>query len=268
MSRLAPTYGIFETGRNVRQFVKENRAHFWNALKPLLPWIIGLHIVDVAINVAFPVLDGDFRLGAFLSAYFYACFCITVHRVALSGPENARPVQPFKPEKSDLVFMGMGIALFMGLFLAVLASVVLSMKLEMVGGIMGIVLILTAIAVLIKLLFYFPSKAVNGDMSLKQSFKATDGYFIKLVFAPLVASVWILFQMALYLIAAALVMTLFLVAMGDDPATMTVHVIAVLGGFFLSLPIMLYFQPMSYALGVGVLSNYYQHCIQNKPLAT
>lgn len=262
MTAITPQEGIIDAGRMIRAFTKENMSYFWRYLKPLLPYIIGLHAFDIVVNMIFPVIHGQFGVGALISAYFYSCFAITWHRVVLHGPERAEPMNPFKPEKTDLAFIGMGIALFVAAFVLSTISA-LFLFLGPVGGILFTVAIISVIIVFAKMCFYFPAKAVKSHLSLKDSFHATKGYVIKVWSAPFVAS-WrvILAAIGYFIVATALagIVVSMTQYSPDGPPSR----IALMFGFMIQIPMLVYFQPIMYALGIGVLSNYYQHYMQNK----
>ncbi|AEP10610.1 putative membrane protein [Micavibrio aeruginosavorus ARL-13] len=270
MPGIQPTYGIIETGRNVRAFTKGHQQEFWALLVPILPWIIGLDLVDVLGNMMWPALKGKFVFGSLVAGYFCACFIIGWHRVLLHGPERAKPVDPFHPEKSDLAFIGMGWLLVVAGFALVVFSTVLGAALFSAVSLRPAVGLLTLAAILgvlycgYRLCFYFPAKAVRSHMSFKESFDRTDGYVWRLLCTPFVGA-WRLFLGCFaYSFAVGFI------------AGFIGHVIGVQKGvpapmgfqFFvglLQLPMAFYFIPLFTAFGVGVLSNYYQYSLQNDP---
>ncbi len=262
MTAITPQEGIVDTGRMIRAFTKENMPSFWRYLKPLLPYILGLYALDVVVNMIFPKMEGAFGIGGLIAAYFYSCFAITWHRVVLHGPDRAEVMNPFRPEKTDLAFIGMGIGLFVAAFVLSTVSALL-IFLGPVGIIVSILAIIGVIFLFAKMCFYFPAKAVKSHMSLKDSFHATKGYIIKIWTAPLVASWRVILGGFVYMIAGTAVLGT-IVAMTqyspDEPPSM----MALIGAFAIQVPVLIYFQPVMYAFGIGVLSNYYQHYMQNK----
>jgi hypothetical protein len=263
MAGITPTFGIIETGRNVRAYTKANMPALWDQVKVIAPFIIGLLFFDALVNSFVPAVKEKFGLGGLLASYFYTCFVISWHRIVMQGADAAQTVNPLKPEKSDWAFIGMGI----GLAVALIVVLILSSFLAILGPIGAVLLILVIVAVavaFIKFCLYFPAKALRGHMSLKDSFHATKGYLWKIFAAPVVAS-W-----RVYLATFGYVLLMIGILMGvgymsgamgaGEPSTPVV----MLTGFVLSLPIMLIFYPIMYALGVGVLSNYYLYITQNK----
>ena len=262
MPSIKPKASIIESGQMIRIFTKDNMNAFWAALKPLLPYILGLHAFDLIVNLIFRDLEGGFGLGSLIAAYFYACFAINWHRVVLHGAARAKPMNPFKPEKTDLAFIGMGIALFFGLIiLSILSGIFIT--LGVIGFILFAMSIIGLTIAFAKFCFYFPAKAVKSHMSLKESFHATTGYLIKILTAPFVASWRVLLGFIGYGIAGAVVIGLVIAALGqnpDDPPSAVALILA----YLYYVPILVFFQPVMQALWIGILSNYYQHYQQNK----
>ncbi len=259
MPNITPELEARKAGAMIRTFTKENMSVFWLHFKPLLPWIFGLAGFDLVINLLFPQMMGIFSLGGFISNYFYACLAITWHRIVLHGPERADPVNPFKPEKSDLAFMGMGIALPVGLFL-IGALFLLPTLIVPAAGLLLVIVIPLLIYVFMRCSFYFPAKAVRAHLSLKDSYKASKGYLWKLMMGGFYAA-W-----RLSLVIAIYSFILSGIINGATAGEIFSHQVIMIAHFLLNLPTMIYFAPLSYVLGIGVLSNYYQHAMQNKTL--
>lgn len=112
-----PTLNATETGRDVRAFVKQFTPVFWRILKPLLPWMIACHLLDAIVTPLFFAPDGEFKLGTILSAYFYTSLVISWHRVVIEGPDHAIPMNPFKPQRHEWTFIGVGIGLYLSVIL-------------------------------------------------------------------------------------------------------------------------------------------------------
>jgi hypothetical protein len=127
---------------------------------------------------------------------------------------------------------------------------------------LGIIVILTTVIIGIflcfKFSFYFPAKAVNNSISLKQSYHMTKGYLWKIIGASFFA-IWRI----LLVIYAFLFATLFIM-MGLSTIINNEVIINTIGSI-LAVSVVIYFYPITYALGITVLSNYYQHALQNKP---
>ena len=266
MTGITPTVGIIETGNNVRLYTKQHKEAFWNILNPLLPWILGLVFVDLIVNIAVPFFNGKFGLGGLLISYFYTCFVISWHRVMIEGPDNATPMNPFKPERSDWAFIGMGLGIGLAAFLVIFLSGLTMAISPVIGGLLTLIVVLALIICFPKVSLYFPAKAVRQHMSLADSFAATNGYVLKIITAPLVASWRIFLVVFAYVIlmglAMAVIMPLMLPA---DPENMEqINPMLMIVMCIFELPFVIYFQPILYALGVGILSNYYLYITQNK----
>lgn len=257
MKHFKATKGIYETAANTRAFVKDNKETFWTAFKPLIPYIFGLLLFDLILSF---VIGHTFSLGSILANYFFAALAITWHRVVLLGPDQYEAMNPFKPKKHELVFMLMGVgvalivflivALFIGIF-AIFGPIFLAISIFL-----GILL---SIFLSARFTFYFPAKAVNADLSLIGALHLSKGYAFNLVTAPFFACWRLILGMMGVVIIASIFMTL-LSKFAQGQAMFE---------FLIQLPVLFYFQPLLTVLGITILSNYYQHALQNKaPITT
>ncbi len=266
MRPFTPTLGARDTSKNVKEFVKDNKEIFWKILKPLLPWIVGLHLVDAVLTaIFFAESERGFALGSLVASYFYTCLVITWHRVVIHGPDNYITMNPFKPKRHELVFIGMGILLTIlgGLLVA------LSIAAFLIHAVLGVLAVITALLGITylgyKFCFYFPAKAVDNSIKLKDSFYLTQGYFWTFMGAVFLAPLKYIFFLLLYFIIAFPILGgIIMMTSGSS----SISIIANLLGFAISIPIIAYLIPLLYVIGVTVLSNYYQHAIQNKTLPT
>lgn len=275
MKHFKATLDIKETALNAQNFVKENKSVFWDVFKPLIPYLIGFFLIDIIISLLLMTPDPEtgeireFSIGELFSAYISTCLIISWHRVVLHGPDKYQAMNPLKPQKADLAYIGVGLLIFLVIPIAVGALIGLIIG---ISGTPAIALLFLPVFIALvffglKVVFYFPSKATGNDITLKQSIKMTDGYIWKMFAAGFLANLKTLGYLILYLIAGllALGMTGFIaVSLLNDSFLEYAGFIV---GSMLSLPIILYFQPLLTILGVTVLSNYYQHALQNKPEA-
>lgn len=262
MSRLIPTLGARDTSKNIKDFLKTNRSILWGLVKSLAPWIAGLTLFDIIVtHMFFPDSKNGFMLGQLISGYFYTALVISWHRVAIHGPENFTPMDPFKPQKHELVFIGMGMLLFVSAIAAgALAGA--TVFIHPVIAIVSVAIIMIAAMYLgYKICFYFPAKAVNNSITFKESYSLTKGYFWKLMAAYFLASFKYIIGMILYMILMTVFFILVATITGEALENSALESIL---AFMFTLPILLYFYPLFYAVGVTALSNYYQHAIQNK----
>lgn len=272
MPGIQPTYGIIETGRNVRAFTKAHRRELWAIILPLLPWFVVLPFVDVIGDAAFPQLGGMFILGECALAYFYACLAISWHRVLLFGPAQARAMNPYKPEKSELAFFVLLLLLYSVIpaalgfgvgFLAIIAPVFV---------IVPIVAVIAFMYAFYKVSFYFPAKAVGADMSFKESFVRTKGYLAGLIFVPLLSTWRLMLAYFAYLacLGVGFMMQMRQTAAFEDANTPEDYekIFTLKEELFICvwfIPVACYFVPLFYAYGVAAISNYYQHSLQIGP---
>lgn len=263
-----PTLNIMETSRNIQYFVKENKSTLFEIFKPLVPYIVGLLLIDLIITI-FMQKSGskfEFSLGSIFSAYFFAVLMITWHRVVIHGPDKYERMNPLKPKKNELMFMGMWILIFLATAIVFVIVGVACLAAVTLGKISGLVALIIAFAVLIiggtyisyRFFFYFPAKAVNSSLTLKQSFSLTRGYIWKLIAATFMAILKTWGLMILYMLIV------FMGGMSVIGYIFGSGVIAHIASFLLNLPMTLYFQPLLIAYGVTGLSNYYMHAMQNK----
>lgn len=262
MPSLSPTLGIKDTARNVGEFVRDNKQVLWNIVKPLAPWLVGLYAIDIIVtHLYFSDSKNGFVLGSILSNYFYTALVISWHRVVIHGAENAIPMNPFKPQKHELVFLGMGLllgitAVAVGIFAGI--SFIIN---PFLGFIIFTAAIIAITYYFYRLSFYFPAKAVNNSITLKQAYSLTPGYFWKLMLSSLIASAKYILGLILLLIL--IVVTVFIasfIAQQNIEGTIGIAIIELL----FSVPVLLYFNPLLVAIGVSALSNYYLYALQNK----
>lgn len=265
MKHYTPTLGTRDTAKNVRSFVMEHHAVFLDILNPLLPPIMALLMLDfVVTQLYFPDSKNGFTLGAMISGYFFTALVISWHRVVLDGPDRYEPVNPYKPKKHELAFLGMGILI--GILI-----VLFCLSLGLIGALLGpagiAIAVLAAITgsiyIVYRLSFYFPAKAINQSITLKQSYALSKGYFWKLAGSSLLASLKTIGLCLVYVVASFVVLAVIaFFAAGPDQGPGFIFNLLV---FVLSLPIDLYFSPLLGLFGVTALSNYYQWAINNPP---
>lgn len=277
MTPYKATGGIKESAANARAFVKEHKDIFWKVFKPLIPFIAILIGIDVAIAY-FQFTEnpdseniGDFAIGELIASYFFTCLVISWHRVVLDGPDRYEPMNPFKPKSSDWAFIGMGILVFLIAFMIPLtAGLIAGFAAGVTGASWLFVLIIPAVFVAIyvtfKFLFYFPSKATGNNITLKQSYRMTKGYIWKIIAANFLAAWRITLVMFAYIFLAFTSIMFLAGAAGVAGAGEgMIGNIAFMLGVAMMLPVTFYFQPLLTVIGVTVLSNFYQHALQNGP---
>lgn len=278
MKHFKATAGIGETAVNARDFVRENKDIFWTVFKPLIPYIAALIFIDVVIAYAQFIQNpddpavGNFQPGGIIASYFFSCLIITWHRVVLDGPDRFKAMNPFKPEKRDWAFIGMGIGVFMiGFIIPFLVGIISGVIAGLTGMKFMLILIFPAVIyamyLTFKFLFYFPSKATGNNLTLKQSYKLTKGYVWKIIASNFLAAWRVILAMMGYLfLAFASIAFLGSVAGFSGADGDTMGNAAFMMGALVMVPVTFYLQPLLTVLGVTVLSNYYQHAMQNRPM--
>ncbi len=266
MYKYKPLLDQRAAGNGIRQYLKDHHSTFLAVLKPLLPYFIALQLLDIALVFVFPpTADGEYiALGGFVSAYFLAAFVISWHRVVIHGPDSFTSMNPLKPTKNELLFMGTFIGLWAGLIiLGILTGGLATLIHPIMVAIVALFFIPGAIYFGMRLSFYFPARATNSPVTLKQAFHMSHGYIWKLMMAGFYAS-WrltlaIMGASIIVAIVAGLLSTVLMFVLGGAFDNGKVFTIVTL---VLSLPITLYLNPLATMLGVTVLSNYYQHYLQ------
>lgn len=274
MRHFEPTLGINDTSRNVRDFVKEHTPIFWDIFKPLIPYIAILYLIDLGLSLALGVdpetgEQREVNIGSMIAGYFYSCLIISWHRVVIHGPDRYEPMDPLRPQKSDWAFIGMGILLFLVPFIV---GAVIGVSAGLAGMpvllFLLIPLILGSVYIGFKIIFYFPSKATGNNVTLQESFAMTTGYIWKLIGANFLAALKTFLFMVLYIILGIVVLGIIGATIGGAGLLEQAQFIFSIMGVIYALPIAFYFQPLLTIIGVTVLSNYYQHALQNKGAPT
>lgn len=262
-----PTPNFKDTGRNVRQYLTEHMDAFWDIFKPLMPYIAICSFLDLVITEHFMPIHEEsgephgFMLFLIIANYFLFCLVISWHRVIIHGPDNYTPMSPFKPTRGEMVFIAMGL----GLTIAALAiGAIVGFISALIGpfllGISIFALFIVFIHIGCRLSFYFPAKATGNDITLKKAYALSEGYVLRLVFTPLLASWRLILLMLAYYIMGFLVL---LVVGSIFGSYIESGAGAVLAQFLYMLPVDLFFSPVLTVIGVTVLSNYYQYALQN-----
>lgn len=262
MKNYEPTFGIKDTAQNVRFFVEANMDAFWRIYKPLLPYILGCYLLDAVItDIYFSQSKSGFQLFELLSSYFLTALVISWHRVVIQGPDDYEPMNPFRPKRHEWAFIGVGILIAVGVFLIAFGTVwgaILTR--DGFWGLLSFAAVLAAIYGAYRLSFYFPARAVNAGVTLKQAFRLSKGYLLRLVCASFMASIRLFLMTVGYVFVVMFVYGLFVEITGLSRLNGIV-------GFVLMLPVYIYFQPLMTVMGVTALSNYYLYAMQNEKRA-
>lgn len=277
MTPYKATSGIGESAKNARAFVREHKSIFWDIFKPLIPYIAVLTLIDIAIayyQISQDPTDefaGSITPGGLIAYYFFSALIISWHRVVLDGPDRYQAMNPFKPEKRDWAFIGMGILVGIIVVMVPLLVGIVSGILSGVTG-TGIWMVLLvpavffAIYLTFKFLFYFPSKATGNTLTLRQSYRLTKGYVWKIIAGNILAGWRVYLVMMGYMMLAFASLAFLGIAAGVSGAGVEhLGTAGFIAGAAIMIPITFYFQPILTVLGVTVLSNFYQHALQNRP---
>ena len=273
---------------NTRNFVKEHNDAFLDLLKKIGPYIFAVFVLNIilldhSLSTMTDVIESSKNEGLdqeqaaekmmnelegqefattagfiiinVLFGYFFAVIAISWHRLVLLGRGNCTPMNPLSPQRHEIEFL---------IILAILSSAPYLLNLLVMFGqvtAMAILLLPFMIAfiyVFYKVSFMFPAKAVNAKLSVKESFQLTKGYFWKMLWTYILAS-W---RVVLVLFAVMIVGSMVAVPLATFSGGNTQLV--VISMQLIYIPVIIYFQPLLTVIGVTVLSNYYQHALQNK----
>ncbi|MGH1377834.1 MAG: hypothetical protein ACRBB3_03345 [Alphaproteobacteria bacterium] len=288
-----PTLSPKETSGNVRDFVEDHRDELIQLMKSVLPFLIlfvlvnsyvqyllNLDAVEYLRDVKQPETMSDVKeLMANIQGHSYGnpltwvsfafqigvgyCFAVVAvgwHRLVLLGRNNYTSMSFLNPKKHEIEFVIMWTV--MGTILPFL--MVYLFKIDI-----WLVILLSVIFpyLFFKVSFYFPAKALDSNVSLISSFQLTNGYFFKFLFAMmrsciLVAIVYALVALIIGSVAASLAQDWY----GDQMTSDLVRSMyeQMVGQPVMSVIAVFIFQPIFTVLGVTVLSNYFQHAMQNK----
>lgn len=262
MDHYQPIFESKEAARNIEDFIDATKAEFWRIFKPLMPFIAACHILDAVISdLFFAESKNGFSLFGIISAYFVTVLAITWHRVVIHGPDNYTPMNPFKPKRHELAFVGMGFLL--GLIVVIISGGLVFGAIVTSSPIMvllAVVVILALIYMFYRVCFYFPAKAVNSGITLSQAFRLTNGYLWKTISSTFRAALWTILMVIAFVLAMGVFLTFILMFIPFGGAIEILSLIVV-------LPMKLYFEPLLTIIGVTALSNYYLYAIQNEERA-
>ncbi len=287
------TIGVKDSSRNVTAFIKDNKAEFNNLLNAAFPYLFVAVILFVGLTYMsmqdmfskIEALDAaNFKeppsslnnpiyiwaghgLSLFI-AYILACIAVSWHRLCLLPHDQYRPMHFLKPEKHEIEFV------LMWTLIGVLTPAVFGLLMQnlIIGGgtmfamILGLAYVIIFPYILYKLSFYFPAKAIDRSITLGQSFQLTKGYFWKIGASFFLAVlVPILLCIGYLVLVSFVVMPIVLTVLintdggvnGGAVTGMLVSQGLIYAGFIW------YFQPLFTIIGVSVISNYFQHALQN-----
>jgi hypothetical protein len=197
-----------------------------------------------------------------LMGYLFAVIAISWHRLILLGEDHYRPMKVFAPQKHEIEFL-----IALAIISAVIPFTLQIFALSQFSMNSGLVMLLFPISILLiyayfKISFYFPAKAVNASIDLKTSFYLTKGYFWKM-FGAYIFSSWRV-SLAMFGVIMGLSFAIIPVAILSSTGESGSPSLMIMIQSLVYLPVILYFQPLLTVLGVSILSNYYQHALQNK----
>ncbi|PCJ95127.1 MAG: hypothetical protein COA45_12425 [Zetaproteobacteria bacterium] len=263
MERFEPSYSVVETGEKVRNFVKTNKSEFWKIFKPLFPFIVGLQFLDALITHAF-FSESEFNFfgGGLLSVYFTMVLSLSWYRVVIHGVHNYTPMNPFKPQRHELPFIGMGLVIGIFVFLSVSMFKNWGAYIDTLGLSDNVIytLVCTVIVLAIyfsyRFSFYFPSKATDSDITLNEVYQLNYGYLLRLLSVMLL----VYWRVVVLMLVFSLLWATFFAGIHELFLPSAEHPSLIY--FIYILPYIAYFGPLLTVLGATVFSNYYLYAVQ------
>ncbi|PCJ97790.1 MAG: hypothetical protein COA45_08870 [Zetaproteobacteria bacterium] len=277
------TLHVSKTRYNVSDFVRNNKKELWKIFVPLMPFIVGLYLLDAVISDLY-YSDGEigtgvlneivsigavverFEIGALIANYFLVCLAISWHRIVIQGVDSYTPMKPFSPKKHELVFIGVGIlgGIVYVLIFALMTGVMLYLSsigyeasmIAVYGALFFWIFLPLMTYIFYRFCLYFPAKAVNAKITLRKAFSLSGGHLWRLLFVMIRATfIWDI--LALVYILSASMASFAIQSFFQIPSW------EYMISFVLYLPVLLYFLPILTVLGVTALSNYYLYAVQN-----
>lgn len=270
-----------EVALDARMFVRSNLGWVWEAMKPMLPYIIVLSLASLAVEVYFPIDKHELKnysesylligIGGSVStqlilSYFWACFAMSWHRIVLLGARRENLISPLSlPPKSRGFFLAFYFIALLPFLLGMAGGIVLgvlsyfeTIALSLMGGLICFGLIALGVYRALQFSFLLPARSVGVNLTRAGAKKVSKG----LLWTLIVASVRATWRQGLLLFLVIVVVILI---------TAVVQVILKIGekdfvslaGVFMLGPV-LYFQAILVALNVTLLSFLYQWSVQNR----
>lgn len=262
MTQFTPARHSGEVAAYVIGFVKEQKGEMWRIFRPLIPFVVLFLLFDVLSRGLFDQdTENSFAIGAFFSTYFFSCLAVSWHRVVIQGPDNYTPMNPFKPKKNELVFVAMG-------FLIAATTYIMDYIPEFIKTaasenilLYGVLLFFTVLVLIYlpyRVMFYFPVKAVDADVTFRKAYKMSKGFFWSFIFAGVFSYFKIFVVMILYMVFLA-----FVLLSGFQSSGGVVGLTFFAASYVFALPVLLYFLPIFTIIGVTLVSNFYLYALQN-----
>lgn len=283
MTTFKPTFGVFKTFLNTYTFIKNHDFVFWDLLKRVGPYIIAIslistlythsqlkEIIDSVQNVAgdgatdinpedlntqnVKSLGNNILLvtsiSSILISYFMTVFAVSWHRLVLLGKDKYEPMNPLKPQKHEIMFLVMGMVIGLIAFLPAIPIMLLG---ALLGPFVLVTIPITFFIVIflsIRFSFYLPAKAIDRSLTLSEAFKLSKGYAWK-------------FFLSSILCLAPIILIYGINGLSSGFDTISSYKSSAIMTFIFQIPSVLLIQPLAAIVGVTVLSNYYQHALQN-----
>ncbi len=266
---------------DARMFVRSNIGWVWEAMKPILPYIIVFSLASFALESYFPVdkqqiqnysklylaigVAGPISVSLILS-YFWACFAMSWHRIVLLGARRENLVSPLSlPPKSRGFFLAFYLIALLPFLLGMAGGIVLGVfsyfnmiALSLIGGLICFGLIALGVYRALQFSFLLPARSVGVNLTRAGAKKVSKG----LLWTFIVASIRATWRQGLLLVLV-LILTILVTALVQFILKTSEEQLGLIAGALLLVP-GLYFQAILVALNVTLLSFLYQWSVQNR----
>ena len=188
-----PQQTVWSATGSIVGYIKNNVGLVWATIKYYLPYmaaailcLIGHDILNKSPDTVL-IAKAFLVIGFLLKAFIWPFLGITWHRIALEGPDDFSYANPLKPKKSELWFVLYGALLYIcvGLLLPLgVASSAFGLGFLGAGGqfIVMMTLLFFILMFFVRASLMFPAIAVESDLSIKDVYAQSKGYFGKILF--------------------------------------------------------------------------------------
>lgn len=270
-----------EVALDARMFVRSNLGWVWEAMKPMLPYIIVLSLAGLAAEVYFPIDKHELKnysksylligggasvFTSFTLSYFWACFAMSWHRIVLLGARRENLVSPLSlPPGSRGFFLAFYLIALLPFLLGMAGGVVLGVfsyfqvtALSLMGGLIGLSLIVLGVYKALQFSFLLPARSVGVNLTRAGAKKVSKG----LLWTFIVASFRATWRQGLLLVLV-IILTILVTALVQFILKTSEEQLGLIASALLLVP-GLYFEAILVALNVTLLSFLYQWSVQNR----
>lgn len=260
--------GAWETVKQSVYFLSDNWSHFLQILLPLFPYLYLGNFSSMVYEFAGDDIEVPDIFGLFaaitmaLSTIVSLAFLASWHRAVILGVSDENKFNFFNMTEKDKSFIG-GILRYFGfIFGAIIIAGALIFVASLIHQLAALILAVIAFCCIfyvgMRLYLYLPAKAVNADMTLKESYKSSKGLVVKILLALTLAGIPIMVVSAIVGGILGGILGLF-IGLGTFYQTLLFSGIFAVMGVFIQI--------ITTAIGAAILSRYYIWAVQERALS-